>query len=102
MALLEKHYPDKYKEAQNYINKYIIVSPISQRPVAIRTVNGKKELAVSGESVIYKSIIYMVEMVNTEMNAKGLPLVDKVMYRNMLRKFIVSQIMEISKLNNPF
>ena len=101
MALIEKHYPEKYKEAQNYINKYIIVSPISQRPVAIRTVNGKKELAVAAESVIYKSIIYMVEMVNTEMNYKGMPLVDKVVYRNMLRKFVVGQIMAMSKLNNP-
>ena len=24
MALLEKHYPDKFKEAQNYINKYLL------------------------------------------------------------------------------
>jgi hypothetical protein len=100
MNLINLNLPDLYEKVYPHINKYLLVSPISHRPVVIRNVGGTKKVDVSQESLVYKSILFMVESIETELNNPKLVLTDKVLYRNMLRKFISIQIMNLSQINN--
>lgn len=100
MEVLKEKFPEIHTKTLPFLNRLMLVSPISHRPVAIRMQNGKKELSTSPESISYMSIVFLVEEINKKLNDRGLSVMDRVMYKNLLRKYIMQQVLTVSSLNN--
>lgn len=96
-----RFFPESLDDILGLMNKIVPVTPIALRPAKLTMFDGKRKLQLSKHSIIYRTIMYMIDIYSKKINETD-NIYEETLYKAILREFIGNQLLtSLSDFSKP-